>query len=80
MSNMNNMSNMKKALLLCFVAAITACTPESEFGPLDGEAGRCLMLDEVKWDSEGWPYIDVPSRKLKKGPVFKKLKTDNDNE
>lgn len=44
------------------------------------EAGRCLMLDEVKWDSEGWPYIDVPSRKLKKGPVFKKLKTDNDNE
>ena len=38
------------------------------------EAGRCIMLDEVKWDSEGWPYMDAPSTKLTKGPVFKKAK------
>ena len=40
----------------------------------ESEAGRCIMLDEVKWDSEGWPYMDAPSTKLTKGPVFKKAK------
>lgn len=34
-------------------------------------ANRCIMLDEVKWDSEGWPYVDGPSSSVQSGPVFK---------
>lgn len=32
------------------------------------ESNRCLMLDEVKWDAEGWPYVDNHSYGLKRGP------------
>lgn len=34
--------------------------------------GRCLMLDELKWDSEGWPYVEggIPSSEERQGPVF----------
>ena len=37
------------------------------------DAGRCLMLDELKWDSEGWPYVEGngPSSSVQNGPVFK---------
>lgn len=37
------------------------------------EAERCIMLDEVKWDSDGWPYVENngPSHTLQKGPVFR---------
>ncbi len=33
--------------------------------------GRILLLDEVKWDSEGWPYIDGGTPSLEAlAPVF----------
>ena len=35
------------------------------------DANRCLMLDEVKWEADGWPYVEGPSSSLQNGPVFK---------
>lgn len=36
------------------------------------DLGRCLMLDEVVWDAEGWPSVEggIPSVEEKQGPVF----------
>lgn len=36
--------------------------------------GRQLMLDEIKWDADGWPYIQsfVPSSNSSESPYFKK--------
>lgn len=36
--------------------------------------GRQLMLDEIRWDSAGWPYISdyEPSSESKESPYFKK--------
>lgn len=38
----------------------------------DPDAGRVLYLDELKWDREGWPYIESgkPSEEAEK-PYFK---------
>ena len=38
---------------------------------VDNPKGRVLLLDQVKWDEEGWPYIDggTPSLSAKK-PTF----------
>lgn len=34
--------------------------------------GRVLLLDKIKWDKEGWPYVDNASPSLSAGkPVFK---------
>ncbi|MDF1573373.1 MAG: family 43 glycosylhydrolase [Bacteroidales bacterium] len=39
-----------------------------------GATRRPLMLDKIKWDDEGWPYLegDVPSTSVQEGPYFKK--------
>lgn len=35
--------------------------------------GRLLLLDQIKWDKEEWPYVDggSPSYKKQKAPIFK---------
>lgn len=37
------------------------------------ENGRILLLDQIKWDQEGWPYVEggSPSYETQKAPVFK---------
>lgn len=42
------------------------------FQASDPDAGRVLYLDELKWDQEGWPYIESgkPSEEAEK-PYFK---------
>ena len=39
----------------------------------NGYKGRCLAMDRVCWDKEGWPYFEggVPSQSAN-GPVIKK--------
>ena len=39
----------------------------------DPRAKRCVMLDEVEWDADGWPYVSggSPSCSLNDGPVLK---------
>jgi arabinan endo-1,5-alpha-L-arabinosidase len=33
--------------------------------------GRVLLLDQVKWDSDGWPYVETSSPSLSASkPVF----------
>ena len=34
--------------------------------------GRILLLDQIKWDQEGWPYVEggSPSYETQKAPVF----------
>ena len=36
------------------------------------ENGRILLLDQIKWDQEGWPYVEggSPSYETQKAPVF----------
>ena len=36
------------------------------------ENGRILLLDQIKWDKEGWPYVEgeAPSYETQKAPVF----------
>lgn len=36
--------------------------------------GRMLWLDKIKWDKQGWPYVEngTPSHTQQKAPVFKK--------
>jgi hypothetical protein len=36
------------------------------------ENGRILLLDQIKWDKEGWPYVEgeSPSYETQKAPVF----------
>lgn len=38
-----------------------------------GATRRPLMLDKIKWDDEGWPYLEgtVPSTTAQSGPYFK---------
>jgi arabinan endo-1,5-alpha-L-arabinosidase len=37
------------------------------------DKGRLLMLDEVRWDNDGWPYVSEgrPSATAVPGPVWK---------
>lgn len=36
------------------------------------EDGRVLLIDQIKWDEKGWPFVEggAPSTDLQKGPVF----------
>ncbi|NDV64141.1 family 43 glycosylhydrolase [Bacteroides sp. 224] len=37
------------------------------------EKGRILLLDQIKWDKDGWPYVEggSPSYEFQKAPVIK---------
>ncbi len=42
------------------------------FDKTEGAHGRLLLLDQIKWDNEGWPYVEggSPSYETQKAPVF----------